>query len=670
MRWLFALALALFGVGLARDQAALWVARTALPPLALEVGTEVRAADGSLLRAYTVEDGRWRLAVTPEAVDPGFIRLLLTYEDRRFYHHKGVDPWAMLRAVGQALRHHRVVSGGSTLTMQVARLLEGSGTGRMAGKIRQIRLALALEQQLSKAQILGLYLHLAPYGGNIEGLRAASLSWLGKEPARLTAAEAALLVALPQAPQSRRPDRFPIAARAARDRVLARGARFGVLSAEQILAAQMQDVPRARRDFARHAPHLADRLRLGTPGVDVHMTHVNLRVQTQLETLAEQALFGQDPLVQLAIVVMEHGSGRGIASVGSVGFDPSAQGYVDFTHALRSPGSTLKPFVYGLAMEQGLIHTETLIEDRPMRFGAYAPQNFDRQFRGTLSVRAALQASLNVPVVAVLERLGPARLAARLQAAGASLAYRGAPGLAIGLGGAGITLEDLVQLYGGLANGGRVIPLHFSGPPPPERSLMDRASAWQIGHILADVPPPAHAPRGRVAFKTGTSYGHRDTWAIGFDGRHVVGVWLGRADGTPVPGAFGAALAAPLMFEAFARISPTRTALPPPPPETLRVSASALPLPLRHFGRPQAEDGPRIAFPPDGAVLELQPDLPLIPRVRDGQPPYAWLRDGVPLGQYPGQTVDLGLQTEGFITLTVIDAQGRAARTHIELRQP
>ena len=220
-RALLALTAALWIGAAARDGVDRWIATTDLPPLVHATGTEVRAQDGTLLRAYTVEDGRWRLAVGGDEVDPRFVDMLLAYEDKRFYSHAGVDPVALLRAGAQALWHGRIVSGGSTLTMQVARLLEGSGTGHWTGKLRQMRLALALERRLGKDEILALYLHLAPYGGNIEGVRAAALAWLGKEPRRLTPAEAALLVAMPQAPEARRPDRHPDSAQSARDRVLA-----------------------------------------------------------------------------------------------------------------------------------------------------------------------------------------------------------------------------------------------------------------------------------------------------------------------------------------------------------------------------------------------------------------------------------------------------------------
>ena len=242
-RWIFAVAAGLWLTATVRDFGDGWIAATVLPPLALETSVEVLDRSGTLLRAYTVADGRWRLAVDRAAVDPAYIAMLLAFEDKRFADHGGVDLQAMARAVAQAVWNGRIVSGGSTLTMQVARLLEESGTGKVSGKLRQIRVALALERRLTKDQILQLYLLLAPYGGNLEGVRAATLSYFGKEPRRLTPAEVALLVAIPQSPETRRPDRHPDAAKAARARVLDRAIGAGIIDADQGRAALQNPFP-------------------------------------------------------------------------------------------------------------------------------------------------------------------------------------------------------------------------------------------------------------------------------------------------------------------------------------------------------------------------------------------------------------------------------------------
>lgn len=668
--WPLVLALALLAGAGGRDAIDIWVARTVLPSFRPTQSVEIIARDGSLLRAYPVADGRWRLE--PGPVDPLFLSMLTAFEDRRFADHGGVDPMAMLRAAGQSVLAGRVVSGGSTLTMQVARLLEDSGTGRISGKLRQIRVALALERRLTKAQILDLYLRLAPYGGNVEGVRAASVLWFGKDPRRLTPAEAALLVALPQSPEARRPDRHPEAARAARDRVLGRMVAAGVIDEGQARAAMTEPVPKTRRAFPALAPQLADRLRREDPLATRIVTTIDPALQAGLERMAEERAAGS---LSMAIVVADHRTGEILASVGAAAWgDTRPGGYLDMTRALRSPGSTLKPFVYGLAFDDGLLHPETLIDDRPAAFGTYAPQNFDRHFRGTLPVRAALQESLNLPVVALTERLGPERLLAALDRTGATTSLRGQPGLAVALGGLGISLHDLVQAYAALARQGSPVRLSEragAAAPLPGR-LFGPVAAWYVTDILAGLPPPATAMRDRIAYKTGTSYGHRDALAVGFDGGHVVGVWMGRPDGSPVPGAFGGDLAAPVLFETFGRIKSRADPLPPPPPAALILPNARLPPPLRNFRRSSdpvaVPDAPEVAFPPDGAVVETGA-LGLLAKVRDGTPPFTWLADGAPLAVAERRReTALAIRGPGFVTLSVIDARGRSARVSVTLR--
>lgn len=669
------LAAFLWGAAFGNDRLSDWIDATILPPLAIETSVEVVDRQGDLLRAYTVADGRWRMAVDIADVDRGYVAMLLGYEDKRFYQHDGVDGWAMARALAQAAGNGRVISGGSTLTMQVARLLEESGTGAVAGKLRQMRVAWALERHLTKDQILQLYLHLAPYGGNVEGLRAASLAYFGKEPKRLTPAESALFVAIPQAPESRRPDRQVGNAAAARGRVLTRAVADGVLNAEQAEAALSERVPDKRKPFPQLAPHLTDRILAEKNGVARHKLTLDRSLQIQLEALAADAVAGQGDRLQIGIVVADHRSGEVLASVGSAAYRADArQGFVDMTRAVRSPGSTLKPLIYGLSFDEGLAHPETLIEDRPTVFGTYAPQNFDKVFRGTIRLREALQLSLNIPVVLLTDALGPAKLLAALDRAGVrAVVPGGQPGLAVALGGVGVTLEDMVQLYAAMARGGVALPLRVSGESVEGQRVMSSVAAWQVGDILSGLVPPPGSPANRLAYKTGTSYGHRDAWAIGFDGRHVIGVWMGRADGTPVPGAFGGELAAPALFQAFDRLKPALTPLPPAPPATLLVSNAELPQPLQHFRSRNAAfevaaDAPAVDFPPDGAEVELLNNSLLV-RVRGGVAPFTWLADGVPVAvALNTRETMLALPGAGFVTLSVIDAKGHAARAQVRLR--
>ncbi|GGA16505.1 penicillin-binding protein 1C [Neptunicoccus cionae] len=669
--------LAIVSLGAQRGLA-IWVAQTDLPALQPEVSVVVEDREGRLLRAFTVADGRWRLPVELQEVSTNYITQLIAFEDKRFYNHNGVDGLAALRAIAQALANGGVVSGGSTLTMQVARLLEESGTGSWRGKLRQMRVAWALEQRLSKSEILRLYLHLAPFGGNLEGVRAAALSYFRKEPIRLTDAQAALLVALPQSPERRRPDRHYASAVVARDRVLERGYSAGILDLGAVKAARRERVPSQKYAFDFLAPHLAERLVAEAPYLTRHSLTLDREVQKQAETLLRARVRGRHKALSGAVMVMDHQSGEVIVSVGAPDYlDAARQGFVDMTRAVRSPGSTLKPLIYGLAFEQGLAHPETVIDDRPVRFGDYAPQNFDKQFRGQLRVRKALQMSLNVPAVSLLDAVGPGVLMARMRRAGAKplLANTRPAGLAVGLGGVGLRLQDLVAIYGAIARGGapvglkwrtRDVPGSVARPP-----VLGPVAAWYVGDILRGVPAPPSAPQNEIAYKTGTSFGHRDVWAIGFDGRHTVGVWLGRADGAAMPGELGVGLAAPLLFDLFATLKPAVTPLSPPPAAALTGTTGALPQSLRRFrprGQIGRDSGPRITFPPDGARIALGDEAVLVAKVDRGMPPFTWLANGVPIAvaHFERQVV-LDAPGSGFLALSVIDATGVSQGVRVTL---
>ncbi len=479
---------------------------------------------GRLLRPFTMADGRWRLPATTHDVDPRYVAMLIADEDGRFYAHHGVDGRALLRAVGQWLVHGHIVSGGSTLTMQVARLIEPRPERTLPAKLRQIARAEEIERAVGKAGVLDRYLTLAPFGGNLEGVRAASLAWFGKEPAKLTIAEAALLVALPQSPEARRPDRFPAAARAARDRVLDRAAARGVISAEEEARAKADPVPETRKAFPALAAHAAEEAVAADPKATLIRLSIDARLQAKLEALAKESVARLGPKLSAAIVVVDNHSGEIRARVGAADPDDASRGgAIDMSRAPRSPGSALKPFIYALAFEEGLAHPETVLFDRPARYGAYAPQNFDLGYQGTVTARKALQMSLNLPAIELLADVGPATFLARLHGAGAEIALpKDTPiGLAIGLGGLGVSLTDLARLYAGFARGGEapalVERLDGAAPIIGPRRVTDPVAAWYVADILRGSPPPANALSGRIAFKTGTSYGFRDALAVGFD---------------------------------------------------------------------------------------------------------------------------------------------------------
>ena len=671
-----------YGLALVREVTA---GLPAVPDVAaLPVSTVVLDRNGELLRPFTTSDGRWRLPVTPDEVDPRLVRMLLAYEDGRFREHGGVDWQALLRAAGQyVVAGGRIVSGGSTLTMQVARLLEQRSTRSLAAKLRQIAFAQVLEGALSKDEILTLYFTLAPYGGNIEGIRAASLAYFGKEPTRLSAAEAALLVALPQSPEARRPDRDPEAARAARGMVLQRMVSAGMLSAEEAALADRDPVPTARRPFPVLAAHLAREAVAQQPGERQVALTVERRLQAALEDLAASRAERLGSKISVAIVVADHASGEVRASVGSAGlFATESAGFLDMTQAVRSPGSTLKPLIYGLAFELGLAHPESLIEDRPTGFGSYVPVNFDGFSRGTVSMRQALVESLNVPAVVVLDALGASRLAARMRRAGAEpmLPENSAPSLAIGLGGVGVTLRDLVSIYAAIARGGAPVTLvsgasEFNADRFVPAPVLDPMAAWYVTDILADVPPPLNGSPGQIAYKTGTSYGYRDAWSIGYDGKTVIGVWVGRPDNAPVPGLSGIATAAPILFEAFNRVGGARAPLPAAPAGALLASNSQLPEPLRHFRHPSAEmaerqRAPQIAYPADGVDVDLGlaqgGQSALVVKVRDGVPPFTFLANGSPFTRSNfARQASWTPDGPGFVTLAVVDARGRSAAVKV-----
>ncbi|XSG81578.1 MAG: penicillin-binding protein 1C [Methyloligella sp. ZOD6] len=654
-------------------------------PLGEDIALSTIVVDrhGALLRPYTTGQGRWRLPIEVEAVDPRFLSALLAYEDKRFFSHRGVDVLALLRAAGQLASHGRIVSGGSTITMQLARLLEPRKERSFKAKLRQIYRAAQIERRLSKKEILARYLTLAPYGGNLEGLRAASLAYFGKEPRRLTLGQAALLVALPQSPEMRRPDRASREAREARNRVLDRIAASGIFAMAEIARAKSEKVPDGRHPMPMLAPHAADDAVAAAPGERLHRLTIEKRFQARLEALAKARANKLGRQSSVAIVVLDNATGEVRARVATPDyFDKRRAGQVDLTRAVRSPGSTLKPFIYGMGFEDGRIHPSTLIKDRPVRFGAYAPENFDMHYQGTVTIRRALQLSLNVPAISVLEAVGPERLAARLGATGTRLILpdHENAGLALGLGGVGVTLEALTQAYCGLARLGMVQPAteRERTQSLPERRLLSPVAAWYIGNILKGSPPPENATPGRIAFKTGTSYGYRDAWSIGFDGKYTVGVWAGRPDGAPMPGIMGRVTAAPILFDAFTRLDGSRTPLPKAPEGVLTASTGALPPPLQRFNADPvsaAETTPKlkILFPPDGASLALSSaDGALDPvpvKIVGGKPPLSVLVNGAPLSvNRPRETLFFDPDGPGFTRVTVTDAQGRADSVLVRLQ--
>jgi penicillin-binding protein 1C len=679
-----ALALAAFGSFI--------LAERVLGPLPLDlaedVSTIVLDRNDRLLRAFTTADQRWRLPLAPRDVDADYVRLLLAYEDKRFFRHRGVDPQAALRALWQLVSSGHVVSGASTLTMQVARLLEPRDNRTLGAKLRQIVRAIELERRFTKNEILSLYLRLAPMGGNLEGVRAAALAYFGREPKHLTLGEAALLVALPQSPEYRRPDRHGKAALAARNRVLQRALAAGAIRPAEAQLAMSEPMPHLRRPFPKLAPHLADAEHAAAPDKRVIRLTIDRGLQQRYEALAQHHAQRLGDKHSIAIVAVDHRTGEVLARVGSPGYlEDRFHGPIDMTEAVRSPGSALKPFVYGLAFEDGLAHPETLIDDVPTRFGSYIPKNFDDSWQGTVSVRKALQLSLNVPAVKLLDKVGPARLFARFREVGVELHVPEGtvPNLSMVLGGLGITPLDLARAYAGLARGGEMIDLTWRrdrtvDAPRNSRRILSDDAAWQVADVLAGAPPPKNAKAGEIAYKTGTSYGYRDAWAAGFDGRTTIVVWAGRPDATASPGLTGRGAAAPVLFDAFNELGRPLQRLAPPPSSVLRVTGNAeLPAALKRFERLETLDDERrnmeppvhIAYPPDGARIALShggtegssanADFdPIVLKAEGGKLPLTWLVNGLPIdADKVRRQIFWQPQEGGFIRFGVLDALGR-----------
>jgi penicillin-binding protein 1C len=667
---------ALIGAGTGLAAAAVGVAVLALSaPLGkLERSSPVVLDHhGVWLRALPVESGRWRLRADLDRTDPVFVRRLIALEDSHFWVHPGVDPLALARAAASDLKAGRVRSGGSTLTMQLARRLEPRPR-TLPSKTLEAARAVGLEARLGKRGVLAAYLTLAPYGGSLEGVRAASLAYFGHEPTTLTDAEQALLIAIPQAPELRRPDRHPQAARRARARVLHRLAQKGLISAQAAREAAAEPVPH-RAVFPERAWAAAGELaRAASFSQPTVISTIDAPLQARLEALAAQTGVGQGQQSSAAIVVVQTSTRAVRAIVSSAGRDRPG-GWVDATRALRSPGSSLKPFIYAFAFEQGLAAPQTKLADAPVAYAGYEPENFDRTFHGEVTVAQALQNSLNVPAVAMLAKVGPEAFQARLESTGARLvrpkAAANDPGLALALGGEGVTLRDLAMLYAALGDGGLARPLVWTEAEARAATahglrLVSAEAADQVLAILRESPPPpGRAPPAlsvgapTLAFKTGTSYGFRDAVAAGVGDGWTVLVWTGRPDGGVRPGMTGREAALPLLFQVF-------DVLESGAPQAQTLQPQTAPPALAQLDR---RGGPQLLFPPDGASVLVDGYGPksrgLALAARGDK--LRWYVDGQPLDEADGQVV-WRPEYPGFYRVAAVDDRGRQAIARVRIR--
>ncbi|MEZ5953303.1 MAG: penicillin-binding protein 1C [Hyphomonas sp.] len=654
------------------------------PPLDRAGGLSALVTDrhGKPLRAFATPDGRWRFSGDLDKIDPEFVEALLRVEDKRFYDHRGTDWTGLMRALVDSAAAGRVVSGGSTITMQTARMLEPRD--RNAGsKLVEIFRAWQLERRLSKDEILALYLSLTPYGGNLEGVRAASWSYFGHEADRLSQDEIALLIALPQSPEARRPDRHPAAAARARDWVAEKLRRYGAFSAEDAAEVAASSVPGRRRDFPDRAWHGAEKALAEGPREDVVST-LDAALQAEVERIAAERAEDEGAEVQVAALVV-HIPTRAVRAIAGSASRDRPGGWLDLTAQARSPGSTLKPFIYAMAFDDGAAAPDTRVADLPTRFASYQPENFDRMFRGDVRVSDALQHSLNIPAVLMLDKVGPERFAAQLALAGARPRISGGAdhdaGLAIALGGAGLTARELAVLYAALGDGGVAKPLIWRADEEGAsfesagNRLVSAESSAEILDILRRAPTPegrmpgsltANAPQ--IAFKTGTSYGFRDSWAAAVSGQHAIIVWVGRADGAPRPGVTGREAALPILFEIADR---TAHHLRDEGEATMRLTSERR---LRSHGalRSLAEAGPpQILFPPRDAELWAGSVNGRAPRPfvfsGRGDGNLSWYVDGRACDLDDAGAPVWQPEQPGFYTVTAVDPEGRSSRVRVRV---
>ena len=679
MIWLKRLAICL-----AVSLAAVFVLDKVFPP-PIERGRVVSVLvsdrDDRPLRAFPLENGTWRFAADLDDIDPVFIEALLEVEDKRFWSHGGTDWVGMMRAVFSSASAGRVVSGGSTITMQTARLLEPRPNRTIGAKLAEIWRAHQIEWRLSKREILELYLTMTPYGGNLEGIRAASWRYFGRAPDRLSDDQIALLIALPQSPEVRRPDLRPEGARLGRDSIVAKLERLGYFPEHRAEEARAAHIPGRRYTFPARAWHAAANA-AGERRRDVRST-IDAGLQAELEHIALRRAQDLDDETQVSILVVDIPTRAVRAAVGSADRKRPG-GWLDLTAQARSPGSTLKPFIYGLAFDDGSAAPSTRIADLPKRFTSYQPENFDRMFRGDVRVSEALQHSLNVPAVLTLERIGPQRFAAALTLAGAYPRISGAalkePGLALALGGAGLTAQELAVLYSALGDGGVAKPLVWDadaiGTQTGGYRLLSADSAAKIVKILQDAPAPAGRMPARltanapdIAFKTGTSYGYRDAWAAGVAGDYAIVVWVGRADGAPRPGETGRKAALPLLFEIADRathhLGDSGAATSKLMSERLPDAKGAL---AQFDGKARP---PEILFPPRNAELwagkvDGQPARPFVFAGR-GEGDLRWFVDGDPILPDDGGLPSWQPRQSGFYRVSAVDPYGRASSVDIRV---
>lgn len=626
-----------------------------------DTSTVILSRDLTPFHVFQTTDEKWRIKTEVQDVSPLYIQTLILREDKHFWHHMGVNPVSLIRAVYQRLRWGKYVSGGSTLTMQTVRLLEPRPR-TIVSKVKECFRAMQLEWHFNKRDILNMYLTLTPLGSNIEGVNAGAMIYFNKNAKELNAQEAAFLVALSQSPTKLRSNKYAHLAFNARNRILDLMRNQKLITQAEFNFAQQTQVPHNQFNVPREAPQLAWRLKSQHPKQDKIVSTIDLSLQKHIKTILEHYGRFIPSKANAAIFVIDHSENEAVAYVASRDFFNSEKGQIDYIRAWRSPGSTLKPFIYAMAFDLGITQPESYILDDKRRFGAYLPRNFDKDIHGVVQVKDALAMSLNIPAVALLNEMGVLRFLGKLKQVGIEPKFpqsMDAPSLASALGGLGMTLEQLVELYAALAHEGTLIPLQYIKAPSNKEAhyLFSPWAARQVTDILAQ------GQQRRISVKTGTSYGHRDALAIGYDSQYVVGVWIGAPDGSPLPGTTGTSHAVPLLNNVFKALPVTHLALAPEKPLTFQLRKQQL---------KRAElykEKPALMFPVHESVVEFsQKAIPL--SVSGGKRPYMWLIDDeLVVSQHWQQNYFWTPPKPGYYRLVVVDANGQRDGANIEIRE-
>jgi len=538
-------------------------------PHAPQYSPIVTAADGSVLHAFLNPTQKWRMKTELREITPALRKAIIAKEDRWFYYHFGINPLAIVKAAGRNVFGEGRTTGASTITMQVARLLEPKER-TLGNKLLEMLRAVQLEAHYSKDEILQLYLNLVPYGGNVEGVKSAALLYFQQPPDYLSLAQTVTLAIIPNRPRGLVLGKNNGAVLQERNRWLRRFGELGLFSAKDIEDALLEPLDVQRHAAPTLAPHLARRLVRRFPHEAIVASTLNRSKQAKAEDLTRNYVrrLHEIGISNAAVLVINNRTRTVEAYVGSADFgDSFSQGQVDGIQAVRSPGSTLKPFLYALAMDRGLLTPKLVMPDVPTNFGGYQPENFDKHCNGEVTLERALAYSLNIPAVRVLSEMGVPTFTDKLREAGFQRVSRDAPrlGLSSILGGCGASLEELTNLYVTLASGGKYAPLRWTsdlGHKAKELPLVSDASAFLVTDILSQLTRPdlpinyqSSTRLPKVAWKTGTSYGRRDAWSIGYNREYTIGVWVGNFSGQGAPALTGADVATPLLFDLFNTIA-------------------------------------------------------------------------------------------------------------------